>query len=223
MEILARKISVNPEVSVSSLWAVPTNYQSSTGTGLILAHGAGNDMSNPLLSFVHQHLAKRGVLSVKFNFPYKERGAKAPDRTPVLEATWRAAIAAVSEHAELAPARLFLGGKSMGGRIASHVAATGEACTGLVFLGYPLHPPRSSKKLRADHLSRIECPMLFIQGTRDALCDLTLLRDVLQNLHGRATLHVIDGGDHSFRVPKRLARTELEIQQEIVDVITHFL
>lgn len=223
MEVLARKISIRADTHVSSLWAVPPDYQAARGTGLILAHGAGSDMNSAFLTFLHEAIAGHGTLSVKFNFPYKERGAKVPDRTPLLEATWRALIAAVRNDAELAPARLFLGGKSMGGRIASHVVAAGEECAGLVFLGYPLHSSRRPERLRADHLPAISCPMLFIEGTRDALCDLALLREVLIGLRTRSTLHVIEGGDHSFRVPRRSGRSESDVLREIAEVVAYFL
>lgn len=223
MELIRRRIEVTGDIAVSSVWAVPAGYRRPASTALVLAHGAGNDMNNPLLSFVHEALAERGVMTVKFNFPYKERGGKAPDRAPLLETTWHAVIAAVRADAQLAPARLFCGGKSMGARIASQRVANGEACAGLVFLGHPLHPPKKPEKLRADHLPHIACPMLFIQGTRDALCDLALLRGVLQRVRTPVTLHVIGGGDHSFNVPKRMGRTVSQIQQQIVDVIADFL
>ena len=223
MQVLARKIDVCPQIYVSSLWAVPSDYDPARGTALILAHGAGNDMNSPFLSFVHEAVAARGVLSVKFNFPYKERRAKLPDRTPLLEATWRALIASVRDEPALAPARLFLGGKSMGGRIASQVVAAGEACDGLVFLGYPLHPPRRPERLRTAHLSAVASPMLFIQGTRDALCDLVLLRGVLKGLRTPSILHVIEGGDHSFHAPKRSGRSESDIQHEITEVVAGFV
>jgi predicted alpha/beta-hydrolase family hydrolase len=180
-------------------------------------------MNSPFLSFVHEALAARGMLSVKFNFPYKERRGNLPDRAPLLEATWRALIAAVCNDVELAPARLFLGGKSMGGRIASQVVAAGERCNGLVFLGYPLHPPRRPERLRAHHLQSVSCSMLFVQGTRDALCDLALLREVLERVRTPSTLHVIDGADHSFRVPKRSERTESDVLREITEVVACFL
>ena len=223
MELIRRPIQVTKDIAVSSVWALPAGAQQAPDTALVLAHGAGNDMDNPLLSFVHEALAARGVMTVKFNFPYKERGGKAPDRAPLLEATWQAVMAAVRMDAQLAPIRLFCGGKSMGGRIASQLVADGEACAGLVFLGYPLHPPKRQEKLRAEHLSRVTCPMLFIQGTRDALCDLVLLREALQRVHVPVTLHVIEGGDHSFNVPKRMGRIVLQIQQQIVEVIADFV
>ncbi|MGI9304553.1 MAG: alpha/beta hydrolase family protein [Gammaproteobacteria bacterium] len=221
MRELQRKITVGPDTKVSSAWAVPGSYKGDSA--LILAHGAGKDMHEPLLSFVHTELARRGVLTVKFNFPYKERGGKAPDRPAVLEATWRAVIDAVRKDEKLAPSRLFIGGKSMGGRIASHLAAADNACDGLVFLGYPLHPPNKTERIRANHLTDIACPMLFLQGDRDALCKLDLLRPVLKGLSARVSLHVIEGGDHSFKVLKRLGRDEAEIRDEIIDVTSQWL
>lgn len=223
MKIMTRKIAVAPETDVSSVWAVSEQYEQGTHTGLILAHGAGNDMHSPFLTQVHEALARRGVLTVKFNFPYKERGRQAPDRAPVLEATWRSVADAVRTDARLGPKHLFFAGKSMGGRMASHLAAAGEDCAGLVFLGYPLHPPNKPDALRAEHLSRIQCPMLFIQGTRDALCHPDLLKTVLSELRAPVTLHEIEGGDHSFKVLKRLGRSEQEVWQEIVDVTSQWL
>jgi len=118
---------------------------------------------------------------------------------------------------ELAPGRLFLGGKSMGGRVASHLAAAGAECEGLLFLGYPLHPAGKPERLRDGHLADIECPMLFVEGTRDPLCRLELLQPVLARLGNRARLHLIEGGDHSFRLPKRLGRSEREVWDEILE------
>lgn len=220
-----RQITVATDTQVSSVWSVPTNYEAARGTALILAHGAGNDMDNPLLTAVHTELAQRGLLTVRFNFPYKERGQKLPDRAPVLEATWRAVIAAVGDDPKLSPRQMFFGGKSMGGRIASQVVAAGTGCSGLVFLGYPLHPANRHEKLRTHHLSMIRCPMLFIQGTRDALCNLDLLRASLNQLQVPvpAKLHVIEGADHSFNVLKALSRSQLEVQDEIIQVIADWL
>jgi uncharacterized protein len=169
MQTFRRKITVSPETNISSIWAIPQDYDDSGRDALILAHGAGNDMNNPFLSYVHESLARQGMLSMKFNFSYKEHGRRAPDRAPVLGNTWRAMIQSVRQDAALRPRRLFLSGKSMGGRMASHLAAQGEACAGLIFLGYPLHPANNRERLRAEHLPRIRCPMLFIEGTRDPL------------------------------------------------------
>jgi predicted alpha/beta-hydrolase family hydrolase len=209
-----RRIAVG-EGRVGAVWAIPSHWRAGEGSAIVIAHGAGNDMQAPFISTLHAGFAAHGLLSIKFNFPYKERGGKAPDRAPVLEATWRAVIAAVRQD-PLAPARVFLAGKSMGGRMASHVAAQGEHCDGLVFFGYPLHPARQPEKLRAAHLPAVRCPMLFIQGTRDPLCDLAQLRDVLVPVHAAHTVHVIDGADHSFKLPRRSGRGMEDVMQEIV-------
>lgn len=211
------------EVEVSSLWTVPDGFRSGQDPALILAHGAGNDMNHPFLGHVAEGLAGAGALVVRFNFPYKEQGRKAPDRAPVLERTWRAVIDVVRADAELQPGALFLAGKSMGGRMASHVVATGASCSGLVFLGYPLHPAGKPDKLRVEHLDRIAVPMLFIQGTRDRLCQLDLLRPVLDQVKTPVDLHIIEGADHSFKVPKRLGRTEQSVWNEIVDVSARWM
>ena len=223
MQILRRPITVNDQTSVSGLWAVPDAFQAGATDAVVLAHGAGSDMHHPFMSFVHHALAARGFLSVTFNFPYTEQGRKAPDRAVKLEQTFHQVLEQVRHHDTLAPRHIFAGGKSMGGRMASHLAAQGEELAGLVFLGYPLHPAKKFDKLRRDHLPRITCPMLFLQGTRDPLCNLELLQQVLQTLQPSIQLHVIAGGDHSFKVPKRSGRQAEDIWQEIVQVICHWL
>lgn len=223
MRALERAVEVAAGIQVSSVWAVPERAGGHADTGVVLAHGAGSDMNNPFLSYVHAQLAEADVLTVRFNFPYKERGASAPDRAPVLEATWRALIAAVREDTQLAPRRLFCGGRSMGARVASQVVAAGAECAGLVAFGYPLHPAKRPSALRSAHFSRIRCPMLFIQGTRDALCDLESLRGVLRDVPAPVRVHVIDGADHGFNVPKRLGRSAREIWDEILQVTLRWL
>ena len=223
MQSLNRKITVTPDLEVSSVWCVPDTYEAGKRLGLILAHGAGNDMNSSFISHLHEALAQKGMMTVKFNFPYTERGRKAPDRTPVLEATWRSVATSVRNDTDLAPNQVFFAGKSLGGRIASHLATEGEACAGLVFFGYPLHPPNRKETLRANHLQSIRCPMLFIQGTRDALCDLELLDSTLKQLDAASTLHRIEAGDHSFKVLKRLGRSEQSVWEEIVDVTVRWL
>ncbi|GAB4355871.1 MAG: alpha/beta hydrolase [Methylohalobius crimeensis] len=221
MKTLERKLKIDPKRKTTSLWAVPEDYDRQLA--VILAHGAGSDMHHPFLSFVQESLAERGVLTVKFNFPYKEEGRKAPDRMLVLLATWKAVVDAVRNDPDLAPQRIFLAGKSMGGRAASMLAAEGEACAGLIFLGYPLHPPDKPDKPRTEHLPRINCSMLFIQGTRDRLCDLERLRPVLDTLSVPVDLHVIEGGDHSFKVLKRLGRSEGDVWKEIVEATADWI
>ena len=145
-------------------------------------------------------LVDAGVACARFNFPYKEAGRKAPDAQPRLLATWRAVIAALRER--VAAKRLVAAGKSMGGRMASLLVAAGEPVDGLVFLGYPLHAAGRTDKLRDAHFPDIRVPCLFVQGDRDRLCDLALLRASLPKLAGPHELYVVEGGDHSFKVPK---------------------
>lgn len=171
-------------------------------TTLILGHGAGAPQSHPFMIDMATRIAARGIDVVTFDFLYITRGKKLPDRNETLEATWHAAIAATRARNGLPTERLFIGGKSMGGRIASQVAASGPLrIAGLVFLGYPLHPPKKPQLPRDAHLPRIAVPMLFVQGTRDVLGtakDLKLLAKKLQ----RASVHVVEGGDHSLSLPR---------------------
>jgi len=188
---------------------------------VILAHGAGTDMRSPFLSAIHDGLAGRGYVTVKFNFPYKDRGRRLPDRAPILEACYARALQSI--RADRPQARIVIGGKSLGGRIASHLAAGGADIAGLILLGYPLHPARRPDQLRAAHLSRIRVPMLFLSGSRDALCDLGLLRQVLAELSAPWQLHVVAGADHSFHVQKAAQRADSTAWAEIVDVSARWL
>ncbi|WP_139558751.1 alpha/beta hydrolase family protein [Methylotetracoccus oryzae] len=217
VRLLARRIAVAPGIEVASEWAVPGPW--TNGTGVVLAHGAGNDMTHPFIGFIQQGLADAGLLSVRFNFPYKESGSKAPDRPAVLQQTWQAVIDAVRNDEALAPQRLFIGGKSMGGRIASLMAVQDGVCDGLVFLGYPLHPAGRPQRLRTGHWPEIRCPALFVAGTRDPLCDLDLLRAELGKLGSSATVRVIHQGDHSFKVPTALNRSQTAVWSEILGMI----
>jgi predicted alpha/beta-hydrolase family hydrolase len=215
-----RKIEVEPGIGIASVWAFP---EGATGEcpALILAHGAGSNMEHPFLSFIQETLTQHGIITVKFNFPYVEAGRKVPDHPKRLVRTWRAVIERV--RTEVQPSALFLGGRSMGGRIASMVAADGEQVSGLVLLGYPLHPAGRLDALRAEHLAHITCPMLFVQGTRDQLCDLDTLRSVLARLSTPVALQLIEQGDHSFKVPKRTGKTAPEIWEEIGGCIGSWL
>jgi predicted alpha/beta-hydrolase family hydrolase len=209
--------------TVAAVIAYPTGFQGGRVPGVILAHGAGNDMTHPLLVAVHEGLARQGYLSVRFNFPYTERGRRAPDPGPVLEACYQSVIAAVRADAALRPPHLIIGGKSLGGRIASQLAAQGIAIDGVLLFGYPLHPPGKPEKLRVEHLSRIRVPMLFFAGTRDPLCTLELLHAAVQRLRVPVRVHVIAEGDHSFGVPKRAGRTPEEIYAELITVSSTWL
>jgi len=189
-------------------------------TAVVLAHGAGGNRRTPLLITVADGLAAAGHRVVLTNFPYTENKRRAPDPPALLEAT----IDAVAAFAEgtLGARSVVLGGKSMGGRMASQLAARGRPAAGLVFLGYPLHPPGRVDALRDAHLGRIEAPMLFVQGTRDAFARWDLIESVTARLP-RAELHRVEDGDHSFRVLKRTGRTPAEVEAAIVSAIASWL
>jgi hypothetical protein len=165
-------------------------------------------------------LAERGLDVVTFNFLYMEQGRKIPDPKPRLEGCYRAVIDTVRKHRTLKKNRLVIGGKSMGGRIASQVAAAdGAGIEGLVFLGYPLHPPGRPDKMRAEHLANIKAPLLFLQGSRDAFGTPDEIRDATKKMKLRATFHVIESGDHSFKVPKSSGVPQQEVYEELMDEI----
>ncbi|MBK8252851.1 MAG: dienelactone hydrolase family protein [Polyangiaceae bacterium] len=188
---------------------------------MTLAPGAGTTMENPLLVSLAEALADRGNAVMRFNFVYHERSQKRPDPQKKLLETTRAAANFLAQ--QCPGKKLVLAGKSMGGRMASLAVAGGYTSSGLVFLGYPLHPPGKPEKMRDGHLKNIPCPMLFIQGTRDPLCDLELLSPVISSLGGRAAVHKIEGGDHSFEVRKRDNRTPESVLTEIVNAIDGWL
>src|SRR6266853_4185066 len=184
---------------------------------LVLAHGAGAGMSHPFMEKLADELAGVGVATFRYQFPYMEQRRRIPDQPTVLTAT---VAAAARRAAEAAPGLLLLaGGKSMGGRMTSQAAAQHplDGVRGLVFFGFPLHPPKQPGTKRADHLAKVTVPMLFLQGTRDTLADLKLLRPVCAKLESRATLHVIETADHSFHMLKRSGRSDAEVLRELAE------
>ena len=185
---------------------------------IIVAHGAGNDMNNPLLASFADGLAASGYPALRFNFLYKERGSKAPDSEETLIKTWQAAYRTLEQVTGLDIGVRMAAGKSMGGRIASQMVADGLLRVDrLVFLGYPLHPGNNKEKLRDAHLYRIKIPMLFFAGTRDALCDLSRLETVLKKLPAAWEVYTVEGGDHSFHVPKSIGMTDEDVHRKIVE------
>lgn len=180
---------------------------------LVLAHGAGGDMDHPQLAGMAERLAARGIEVVRFNFPYREAGRKAPDPQEKLEACYWAVAKEVASGA----GRLYLGGGSMGGRIASHITADGFPATGLVFQSYPLHPPGKPERIRDEHLSRIGVPMLFLWGTRDPFATPELLERTIASLSA-AALHRIEGGDHGLKVKGRKPADVLDEITEVIDL-----
>ena len=204
------KIPVGDEMSVSAVVAVPDGFDGERG--IIFAHGAGNDMNQSMIVFLSEEMAKAGYLTLRFNFPYKEQGRKAPDRPEVLCRTWEAAYQFIHAHPEYRAKQIVAAGKSMGGRISSQMVATGRLpAERLIFLGYPLHPAGKKDKLRDQHLYDIRIPMLFFSGTRDQLCDLDLLENVLSRLTAPWQLEIIEGGDHSFNVPKSALKNSEDV------------
>ncbi len=185
----------------------------------VLAHGAGAGMRHPFLEVVAQRLAERSIATLRYQFSYMEQRARRPDPPAVAAATVRAAVI---EAARVAPGLpLVAGGKSFGGRMTStaQVEQPLPGVRGLVFLGFPLHPPGRPGDSRAEHLARVQIPMLFLQGDRDDFADLKLLKPVVKGLGERATLHLVEGGDHSFHVLKRSGRTDTEVMAELVETI----
>lgn len=198
------------EDRVSALWMRPPDAVAA----LALAHGAGAGMRHPFLESLAAALAEHGVATLRYQFPYMEAGRRYPDRPPRLIATVRAACGLATDLGDGLP--LLAGGKSMGGRMTSQAAAEGlPEARGLVFFGFPLHPPRKPSRDRAEHLAEVRVPMLFLQGTRDALADLDLLDSVCRDLDEKATLYILHGADHSFSVLKKLGRSPEEVMTEL--------
>lgn len=190
---------------------------------ILLAHGAGNNMDSGFMRLFQAGLVERGFFAARFNFPYMEARRKLPDQRPVLETCYRGVadfVRAQLSPRSHTPPRLVLGGKSMGGRIASHLAASSYDAAALVFLGYPLHPPGKPEKMRDQHLYGIRCPMLFLSGTRDNFAERELLAPVVERIGPQATLVWIEGGDHSFRVR---GRPQGEIYAEALDTIADWV
>jgi len=206
-------IALPDGTSVSGLVQAPAQARSA----YVLAHGAGAGMGHAFLDACANGLAERGVASLRFQFPYMERGSRRPDSPAVAQATVRAAVARAAER--FAGARLFAGGKSFGGRMTSQAQALAPlpGVEGLVFLGFPLHPADKPSSARADHLRQVDLPMLFVQGTRDKLAQWDLVQALVAGLGERARLLEIDQADHSFHVPARSGRTDAQVLDGILD------
>jgi predicted alpha/beta-hydrolase family hydrolase len=180
-------------------------------------------MTHGFLEAIAAELAERRIATLRFQFPFMERGSRRPDPAPVAQETVRAAVAFAARKLPALP--LVAGGRSFGGRMASQAQATSglAGVRGLAFLGFPLHPAKKPSVERAQHLADVSLPMLFVQGTHDALAELSLLRGVADELGPRASLHLIEGADHSFHVPARSGRTDADVRREMADVVSQWI
>ncbi|MGH8727700.1 MAG: alpha/beta hydrolase family protein [Burkholderiales bacterium] len=211
-----QRVTISVEdAHISALLQTPANARAC----YVLAHGAGGGMTHPFIAAVAEGLAQRGIATLRYQFPYMERGSKRPDAPKLAQATVRAAVAEMSRLApELA---LTAGGKSFGGRMTSQAQAASPlpGVRGIAFLGFPLHPAGRPSGERGKHLLDVRIPMLFMQGTRDQLADLEFLRPLVEQLGERASLKLFADADHSFRVPARSGRKDAEVRAEMLDAL----
>ncbi|MEJ2671291.1 MAG: dienelactone hydrolase [Deltaproteobacteria bacterium] len=212
-------LPVGPDRTIRGVLGVPRT--TTMDAVLILAHGANNNMEQPLIAGVHDSLARSGVVTVRFNFPYAEKARKRPDPDDLLEGVFRLVLEYVAEADEFKGLELFLGGKSMGARLAAQIVAKDVGASGLIFLGYPLHPPGKPENLRDQALYQLPCPTLFIEGARDPFCRLDLLGKVLGQMPVRSDLHVIPGVGHSYESGGR--QMAPEILPQVTRVILSWL
>ncbi len=213
------KLTISDATSVSALLSRPAQPRA----GLVLAHGAGAGMTHPFMEDVAKGLGERGVATLRYQFPYMEKGGKRPDPPAVAHAAVRAAVAEAARCCPGLP--LFAGGKSFGARMTSQAQAKRPlaGARGLVFLGFPLHPSGKPSSDRADHLVDVRIPMLFVQGTRDKLAEPDLLKPVIDRLGTAATLQTVEGADHSFHVPARSGRSDRDVMTEILDSVAAWM
>ena len=206
-------IAIDGAQPVSGLWLLPQRPRAC----LVLAHGAGAGMTHKTMAAIADGLAERGFATLRYQFPYMERGSKRPDLPAIAHAAVRAAVAEAGRRSPKLP--LFAGGKSFGGRMTSQAQALQPlpGVCGLVFFGYPLHPAGKPSAERAAHLAEVTVPMLFLQGSRDTLAEVDLLRPVVADLGKRATLALFADADHSFHVPAKTGRKDAEVLAEILD------
>ena len=208
-------IAVDDAQHVSGLLQMPAAARAC----YVMAHGAGAGMTHPFMAAIAADLAERGIATLRYQFPYMERGSKRPDTPKVAQASVRAAVVEAARRLPGLP--LFAGGKSFGGRMTSQAQAASPlpGVRGLAFLGFPLHPPGKSSIERAAHLFDVQIPMLFLQGTRDEFADRTLLEPLIRRLGARATLKLFDDADHSFHVPARTGRNDSDVRASVADAL----
>lgn len=206
--------------SVGGVLGVPEWWPTGSRIGVVIAHGAGRDMNDPLVAGLQRGLTDRKYLALRFNFPFAEAKRTRPDPAPVLERTLRTAIAVLGRDPSAAPAHLFVGGVGVGGQTAAQIAAGRLRVNGVFLVGYPLHSrDQPTRNVRAEPLFRVVSPLLFVQGTRDRTCDIQALRSTFSRIGARKTLHIVNEADASMNVPKRSGRPQEDVTRELVDVI----
>lgn len=216
------RVELRVAVGADSTSAVVDRATSGAASAVfVCAHGAGGNMFDRGMVAMAEMMRARGMDVVRFNFLYKEKRSGRPDPMPLLESTVAAVVARVRD--ELAPRRLIIGGRSMGGRAASMLASKGFGADGLLLLAYPLHPAGKPSQLRDAHLPSIRMPVLCINGTRDALCTPALMEEVLEHVGPNFQMHWVEGADHSFHVLKSSGRTDAQVMEEIGDVSARWL
>ncbi len=219
MKATALSVTLDAGQQVSALLELPQDARAC----YVLGHGAGAGMTHPFMTAVAEGLAARGIATLRYQFPYMERGSRRPDTPKLAQATVRAAVAEAAR--QVPDVALFAGGKSFGGRMTSQAQAASplSGVRGLAFLGFPLHPAGKPSVERAAHLADIDVPMLFLQGTRDELAEQALLQATVDELGARAQLHWLDGADHSFHVLARSGRKDVEVMAEALDAMVRWI
>ena len=217
------RLAVSKGLEVAALLGVPEWWPSGNRTAVILAHDVGTDMNHPLLLRLQQQFASEGLLSIRFNFPFAERGKKRPDAPAILERCYKVAVQALLRNPEQAPAQLIYLGYGLGARVASQVIASGSKADALVCVAYPLHPAGKPSQQKADPLFRIICPILFVQGDRDAHCRVDRLEDLRRRIGAPTRLSVIRDADHALDPIRRSARTPEDLTSEVLASVATFL
>jgi predicted alpha/beta-hydrolase family hydrolase len=207
--------------AVSGVLGIPEWWPTGSRVGVVLAQATPKE--DPLLEGIQRGLTERTYLTLRFRFPHCEAGKKRPDPMPVLHRTYQAAVSILGRDPTAAPAHIFTGGKNLGALVAAHAATSRVRVEGLFFLGYPLHKQDRPEEVRAERLFRVISPMLFVQGTRDRLCDLPTLRRTLARVGAPVQLHAVEGADHSFRVPRKTGRTPEDVETEIMNTLANWI
>lgn len=213
-------IALPSGATISGLLQTPASAEAC----YVFAHGAGASMDHAFMAAIAQGLAERGIASLRFNFPFMEQGSKRPDAPAVAHAAIRAAVAETARHMPVG-VPLFAGGKSYGGRMSTQAQAAEPlpGVKGIVLVGFPLHPAGKPSTERAAHLNEVQLPMLFLQGTRDALADQDLVTQTTAGLGKKASLHIVDGADHAFHVLVRSGRTDAQVREELLDTMAAWM